>query len=64
MEKHGLKEMRLLEIGRGSSIWQCVGTRFEGGHGLVVKTDYVMNRINTAESSNVKCAENYELLFF
>jgi len=32
----------------------CVGTRFEGGYGPVVKTDYVMNRINTVESSNVK----------
>ena len=32
----------------------CGETHFEGGHGPVVKTGYVMNRINTAESSNVK----------
>jgi len=24
MEMHGPKELRLLEIGRGSSVWQCV----------------------------------------
>jgi hypothetical protein len=54
MEEHGPKEMRLLEIGRGNSRWHNVGTSFERGYEPVVKTDNIMNRINTAESSNVK----------
>jgi hypothetical protein len=64
MENHGSKEMRLLEIGRGSSRWHCVGTRFKRGYGPVVKTDYVVNTINTPESSNVKMCWKLQVVIF
>jgi len=56
--------MRLLEIGRGSSRWHCVGTSFERGCWPVIKTDDIMNRINTAESSNVEKCWKLQVVIF
>ena len=41
-----------------------MGTGFEGGYGPVVKTDYVMHKINTAESSNVKMCSKLQVVIF